>query len=425
MQMKNKENYFVLYLGTRNLLLEKNEEINSAKRAGLDIVMAAPSFEPYKGYDFKHFIEAPLGKYEIAEKIIVDYLQSNNLKVEGVVAWGDKEVELAAKLGTTLGLPSSTPEAALNVRNKAETRRLLDQLDSVNPRYEIIRDYASFRQGLEIIGTPCLLKPTGSSFGRGIFKIEDYEKADSFFQQFIDYCVPVRDEIYSYFREEFILEEYLDGTEHSVAGIVADSQVTILAISDKKIDKTLPFQYENIVPSKLSSEIISKVVKISCAAVKLMGINWCGFHIDFMVTVDGIKILEIGGRLGGECINSHLIPLAYPPLQPYDMLLNVIQGNNPFTKSDYVNDTVNQAALRALLADKPGRIVRLDGFEQIKNYPLVREFIQVKDLNDEVVLPSVKIDGFVVGYFIIQCSKTNDIENLMDEIASFSTIEIE
>ncbi len=420
-----KEDKLVLYLGTRSLILERNEQIEAAINAGLGIVMAAPSLTPYKNYDIKHFIEAPLGNYELSEQLIVNYLRSNNLEVKGIVAWGDREVELAARVGTTLGLPSTNPEASLNVRNKINTRRLLEQLDSVNPKYAVVSDYKSFREGLEKIGVPCLLKPAGSSWGRGIFKIDEYEQADTIFHQYLEYCVPSRDEVYSYFSEEFLIEEYVEGTEHSVAGIVADGQVYLLTIADKKIDQSIPFQYQNIVPSKLSQDIKNKVAEIADRAVKLTGINWCGFHIDFIVNERGVKILEIGGRLGGECINSHLIPLSYSQLRPYDLLLQVIQGNNPFTKSNFIHDVVAQAGIRGLLPSKPGRIVHLAGLEKVGQHPNAKAFLQLKYLNEEVVLPSVQIDGYVVAYVVAQADAQNNMEELLEQMTSGVKIETE
>ena len=423
--MKSQANDFILYLDTRSFLLERDEEIKAARNAGLNIVIAAPSSEPYKNYNIEHFIEAPLGQYNIAEEIIVNYVRSHNLRVKGVVAWGDISVELAARVGTTLGLPSTTPEAARNVRNKANTRRLLTQLGSVNPKHAIIHDYKSFRENLETIGIPCLLKPAGASFGRGIFKIDSYEQAEEIFQQFVEYCTPSRDEVYSYFSEEFLLEEYLNGTEHSVAGMVADGQIYILAITDKKINRQIPFQYQNIVPAKLAPEIQNQIVEIACSAVQLMGINWCGFHIDLMVTDNGPKILEIGGRLGGECINSHLIPLSSSQLRPYDLLLQVVQGNNPFTKNNFINDPVKQAGIRAFLPPKPGRLVRIEGLEKVKNHPSTRALLQVKKINDEVFLPIDRLNEYATGYVIAQCEAEENIEDTLEELASWVEIETE
>jgi predicted ATP-grasp superfamily ATP-dependent carboligase len=424
--MENVSNGHILYLDTRSFPLERDAEIEAAKKAGLEIIMATASAAQYINYEISHIIETSLGDYETAKQTIIKYLNANNLKVKGVVAWGDNVVELVSHIGSALGLPSSTLEASQNARNKVNTRKLLDKLNFANPKYAAIADYQGFQKALKDIGIPCLLKPAGASWGRGIFKIDSLKDADSIFHDFIEYCTPSRDEIYSYFREQFLLEEYLDGTEHSVAGIVANGEVYILAIADKKIDKLIPFQYQNIVPSKLSESTKNQVINLAESAVKLLGINWCGFHIDFIVTNDGSpKILEIGGRLGGETINSHLIPLSNPSLHPYDLILQVAQGNNPLQQKSFVNDTTFQAGLRAFMPKDAGKIVYLEGIEKVKNHPKTQSFVQLKQINDTVFLPSEKTGQFAIGYVVASCSKDEDIEEILSEIASLVTVEID
>ncbi|MFM6312314.1 MAG: hypothetical protein ACKPGB_29405, partial [Dolichospermum sp.] len=114
--MEDRENNFILYLDTRSFPPEREEEIKSARNAGLKIVIAAPSLKPYESYNIDHLIEVPLGQFDIAEEIIISNLHSHNIQVRGVVAWGDISVELASRIGKTLGLASTTPEAVLNVR---------------------------------------------------------------------------------------------------------------------------------------------------------------------------------------------------------------------------------------------------------------------------------------------------------------------
>ena len=144
--MEQSEADCILYLGTRNFALEKDEEIKAVKNAGFNIIIAGPSEEAYKNYNIDYFIQVALGKYDAATDIIVSYVHSNNLQVKGVVAWGDISVELAGIVGYALGLPCTTPEASLNVRNKANTRRLLTKLGSINPKHSIINIYNSFKE---------------------------------------------------------------------------------------------------------------------------------------------------------------------------------------------------------------------------------------------------------------------------------------
>ena len=417
-------NKLILYLSTRAFPLERTAEIKAAQDAGVEIVMAAPSIEPYREYNLAHFIEAPVTKHAEARRIILDHLQKTGIEVQGLVAWSEHQVELAAQLGVDLGLPSTTPDAASNVRNKSNTRRVLDRLDGVNPKYAIANDEESFKAALEIVGVPCLIKPSGSSGGRGIFKIHSYDEALLKFNQFREYCDPQRDDVYSYFNHEFIVEEKLTGSEHSVSGMVADGEIIVFALTDKKINFKVPIQYENITPSALPQETQDRIIRMVRSAVELTGINWCGFHVDLMVTPKGPKILEMGGRLGGECINSHLIPLS-TSIKPYELLLQVVRGLNPFTKTDYTGDAINRAGMRAILPPKTGRILRLEGIDKVRLHPNTRELLELRQPGDELVLPSVKFGGYEIGNVIAQCNLDQNIEAILEEIASLVRVEVD
>ncbi|MFM7787610.1 MAG: hypothetical protein ACKO90_05405, partial [Microcystis panniformis] len=109
------------YLNTRGVSLERDAEIQAALDAGIDIILAAPSAEPYRKYNLTHFLEAPVTTHAEARRIILDYIQETGVNIQGIVAWSEHQVELSAQLGADLGLPATTAEAANNVRSKANT----------------------------------------------------------------------------------------------------------------------------------------------------------------------------------------------------------------------------------------------------------------------------------------------------------------
>src|SRR5438128_1122674 len=214
----------VLYLNTRGLKLERDAEIFTALEMGLQVIIAAPDRKPFEAYPIEHIIEVPSGNCNAAQKIILQYLEDHQLPVHGIVCWTDKEVELTARIGSVLGLPSSPPAAVENVRNKARLRRLLDELPALNPAYRSFTDEQSFKAALTTVGVPAIIKPAGASGGRGILRIRDAESALQHYHAFRQYCQPERDEIFAYFAGESLLEEELPGSEHSIAGTVIDKE---------------------------------------------------------------------------------------------------------------------------------------------------------------------------------------------------------
>ena len=416
---------YILYVGARSLTLERDAEINAARKNGFDIVLADTSVAEYTSYELTHFIQTSLIDENKAFDDILSYIQQHDLQINCVMGWTDLSVVLVSKLSNALGLPGTSPDVVHNVRNKANTRRILEQhLPNANPVFVIVDGENSIWDAIEKVGFPCVLKPAGSSSGRGIFKIRSSQEAEQQMANFYQTVRPENDPIYGFYQHEFIVEQELIGSEHSVAGIVVDGQPIIISIIDKENDFTIPIQYQNIIPSLLPIETQRSIVEIAKKAIRFMGINWCGFHVDMMVVHGQPKILEIGGRLGGDCINSHLIPLSNPALNPYDCIMQVIQGQNPFTKDEYFQDTIFSAGTRALLPLQAGYVSVVNGLDAINRHPSVRGVTQLHQIGDRVYLPSEKFNSYAVAYVVAQCNQEQSIRTVLDEVASFLHVEV-
>lgn len=416
--------HYLLYLDSRELPCERQAELRAALDLGYQLVMATPSPQAYRSHGLEHIIEVEVGQYDQAENVILAYLQANSLEVSGIVAWKDREVELVSRLGQRLGLPCTSLAASANVRNKVLTRQLLDQLPGANPRYGVVRNEDEFLTALARVGVPAILKPAGNSGSRGIKRVTALEGALEVYREFRAYNASQSGEMFHYYEDAALLEQELSGSEHSVAGMVSNGEVITLGIADKLFERSLPLQYQNVMPSQLPSHVCAEVVALVRRAVALTGIDHCGFHVDFMVTADGIKVLEIGGRLGGEMINSHLIPLAQPGLLPYQALLEVIQGRNPFSRNDYTTSFRSVAGSRVVMAPGLGVIDRVAGVETVRRDPRCRELLQLYGPGDSMVLPEVKFKAYELGYIVAQCEAAGDINAILDELAARITISL-
>ena len=424
MSLPSLEPRLLLYLNTRSLPLERDTEIEAASRLGLQLVVATPDRAGLEKYHLKHVLEVPVGNYDLAQRIILQYIHDHALQIQGVVCWSDKEVELVARLGEALGLPCTTTRAAQNVRNKIAFRQMLQQIPGLNPRYSTFSDENSFISALEYVGVPALLKPAGASGGRGIWRIHSLAEAREQYRRFRASTSPERDEVFSYFAGEYLLEEELLGSEHSIAGIVTDGVIHTFAITEKRIDPRTHIQYQNIVPARLPVESIKAIISTTEAVIKATTLNWCGFHMDFMLTEQGIKVLEVGGRYGGECINSHLIPLSIEGLNPYQELLRTVQGLPSTLRKDYSLTPSRRAAMQMIFPQQFGRIVAVKGLDKVKAHPHVKAFLQLRNVGDYTYHPAERYNSFAVAHVIVQTELHENIEEILAEIASSVSIEV-
>jgi carbamoyl-phosphate synthase large subunit len=65
----------------------------------------------------------------------------------------------------------------------------------------------------------------------------------------------------------------------------------------------------HVQPSKYISQK-EKIHSLLQRIVEVTGLNDCGIHAELKINDNGIFIIELGPRLGGDYITSHLIPLS-------------------------------------------------------------------------------------------------------------------
>ena len=176
---------------------------------------------------------------------------------------------------------------------------------------------------------PIIVKPTDRSGSRSINKIENWEEVKSGkLKEAIEAAVEVS------FEKMAIIEEYIDGEEFSAESISYNGKHTLLAITRKRTTGAPHFiETGHIQPAGLDLEMVEKIKKEVFAGLNSLKITNGASHAEFKITSDGkVKIIEIGARMGGDCIGSDLVKIS----TGYDflkMVIDVALGNAPdFTK---------------------------------------------------------------------------------------------
>ena len=108
-----------------------------------------------------------------------------------------------------------------------------------------------------------------------------------------------------------IIEEFVERREISVESISFEGKHYILQITDK-VTTGAPFfvELEHHQPSSLSEDIQNKVRKIVNHALDSLHIQYGACHSESKITEGGIFVIEIGARMGGDFIGSHLVQLS-------------------------------------------------------------------------------------------------------------------
>lgn len=219
--------------------------------------------------------------------------------VKGIVtAATDKPILMMCRIAEQLDLPFPSYESCETLLDKAKFKTFLQNhnlLYASGDEYQ--GDDALPKFDLKY---PVIVKPVMNSGSRGVIKCERPEYLRSAITETLTHCKDLR----------FLIEEFIEGDEISVEALVQNNKVHLLQITDKILTPP-PYNVElgHIQPSKFHylkgdiSDLIQTVVDKT-------GLNNCALHPELKINDDKITIIEIGPRLGGDFITSHLVPLS-------------------------------------------------------------------------------------------------------------------
>jgi biotin carboxylase len=110
---------------------------------------------------------------------------------------------------------------------------------------------------------------------------------------------------------DLLIEEWLDGLEISVEGVCWRKTVSVIQVTDKSVfPGPFPVESGHTQPSQFLPLRSTEITEAVAAGIQALGLDQCGFHAELKMTQKGPRIVEIGARLGGDRIATHLTPLS-------------------------------------------------------------------------------------------------------------------
>ncbi len=201
-----------------------------------------------------------------------------------------------------LGLPCNSTKFTEIQTNKYAMRQALASANIPCPKFTIADLTTDFETVLSEFSFPVIVKPTDRSGSRSIMKLESFDGIED----------AVKNACAVSFEKKAIIEEYLTGNEYSMETISQGGQHHFLAVT-KKFTTGAPNFIEtgHRQPSDLSAEIIDSAKNMIFNALDALHIENSAGHSEFRVDENGnVKIIEIGARMGGDCIGSDLVYLS-------------------------------------------------------------------------------------------------------------------
>lgn len=304
-----------------------------------------------------------------------------------------------------LGLTGISYDTAVKATDKGEMIMAFEAHGVEHPWYYIVED--ATKPLPEGITYPCITKPTDNAGSRGVMLVNSREELES---------------ALAYSSENgrsgaVIVEEYMVGPEVSVEVVVCKGVPHVLQITDKLTTGAPHFvEMGHSQPSRLPVADQEKIKDLACRAVKAVGIDNGPAHVEIMLTKDGPKMVELGARMGGDCITTHLVPLS----TGVDMIkatMDICLGQTPDIKPKFQKGS----AIR-FFDVQPGTITAIEGVEKAKAIPGVQEISFTKQVGDTV--GTIGASGDRVGFVVAQAETAEEAVFLCEKAQQAATIRV-
>jgi hypothetical protein len=245
---------------------------------------------------------------------------------------------------------------------------------------------------------PCVVKPSFSGGGsRGVFIANNWQEIRS-------QLAKVREK---YLDHKLVIEEFIEGSEHTLEVVVFRGDPILLSISDKKNYEASNTIVQNLYfPGPVGSKYRDRLESSVFAATKALRADNGALHFELILSGDEVYLLEVGGRPGGG-LNFHPICEISTGLNYPSILASRLTGNSPdLTRGE------KKCLAWKYFPSGDGILKSIDGFEKLKSQPdLVDAFIYEKigaprfELNDDLSRPGYVL---VKGDSISNASKKAD-----------------
>lgn len=311
------------------------------------------------------------------------YQAAKAFGAEGIMTLAtDMPMRSVAYACQKLGLTGICYDTAVKSTDKGEMIKAFEAADVEHPWYYIISDPAQTLP--EGITFPCITKPTDNSGSRGVMLVNSREELEA--------AVAYSSE--NGRKGGVIVEEYMVGPEVSVEVIVWQGTPHVLQVTDKLTTGAPHFvEMGHSQPSRLPEEDVAKIRDLACRAVKAVGIENGPAHVEIMLTKEGPKMVELGARMGGDCITTHLVPLS-TGIDMIKATMDICLGQAP----DITPKFQKGSAIRFF--DVPcGTITAISGIEEANAIAGVKEISFTKQVGDAAgeIGSSTDRVGFVIA----------------------------
>lgn len=341
-------------------------------------------------------------------------------KEQNAIAVLSDECDIAmptvAYVSEKMGLKSIGVEQAALYTNKYLMRKFSEEIGMPYPKYRqcaTVKEACEFFESLSV--RKMIMKPLDSNSSRGVYTVTSIDEIEYYFVQAL---------AYSKVDSAVLCEEYIEGTEFTVDGIVKDGKHYSLAISKKKHYEHNPnIACELYFSSKDETFDYEKLKKQNDTYVEKSGLPLGFTHAEYKFDGKQFVLIEIGARGGGNFISSHIVPLL-SGIDTYEILVQSVINEENCPEISFQVENSKCAVLRFFdIEGNEGRVASIEGEEVLKNTPEIIMYQFRCEVGQ--VIKKAENDSARVGFYIAVAKDKQRLDDVMKLVRDSVMIRLE
>lgn len=334
---------------------------------------------------------------------------AEDYKPDGIMTLAtDMPMRGVAKTSDKLNLHSINYETAVKATDKYDMIKAFKEHNVPSPWFFVVDTLEELKTHEADVTFPCIIKPTDNAGSHGVAKVYS-------FQELLDN--------YEYAHScsrhgKVIIEEFLDGPEVSVEVMVVNGVVNILQITDKITTEAPHFvELGHTQPSQLPMDTQEAIRKVTVAACKAIGIDKGPAHVEMKVTKRGPVMIELGARMGGDNITTHLVPLS----TGIDMVGSTIKA--ALGEEPDIEPSLHCGSAIRYFQVPFGTIKAIENVDEAKQIPGVKQITFTKEVGEEST--PIHCSNDRIGFVIAQGATAKDAIKACEEAMKVVQIKID
>lgn len=250
--------------------------------------------------DHLHHSVNPKSLHAFGPVVSADVVMSPQAKVDlsGVTTFSDRALSTTARVGERYGLATNSRRTAERLTRKTCQREAVRSAGVPDVEFHRVSSVADAVAALQGMGGEAILKLDQGTGSQGVLHATSAESIESHLK------------VSAYEPSQFLVEELLVG-DPTVAGpdwgdyvsvetvTVAPRRHQVLALLGKPALAPGFLERGHVFPSTLSAESADAVKRLAIDVLDAIGVTSGVCHVEFKLTAEGPRLLEVNGRLGG------------------------------------------------------------------------------------------------------------------------------